>query len=194
MAKSKARIASKRPNARKATKSAPRKKTNGAPASPKHQFLNRYDVEHETTLRVLRAIPQGQGDFRPHERSQTCHDLVYTMLWEQELGRRALMGGPIMGGGSPPAKPASLEEAIEALDKGYRAIASEIRKASDAQLKKTVQFPVSKGQMGDWSALDFIWYMLLDQIHHRGQMSVYVRLAGGKVPSIYGPSGDDPWT
>jgi uncharacterized damage-inducible protein DinB len=49
--------------------------------------------------------------------------------------------------------------------------------------------------MGDWRAIDFIWYMvLLDHIHHRGQMSVYVRLAGGKVPSIYGPSGDDPWT
>jgi uncharacterized damage-inducible protein DinB len=191
MPKSKARTASKRPKAKKA---APRKKSSGAQTSAKQQFLNRYGVEHETTLRVLRAIPQGQGDFRPHERSQTCNDLVYTMLWEQELGRRALMGGPIMGGGSPPAKPGSLEEGIEALDRGYRTIAEEIRKASDAKLKNTVQFPVSKGQMGDWSALDFIWYMLLDQIHHRGQMSVYVRMAGGKVPSIYGPSGDDPWT
>jgi len=35
--------------------------------------------------------------------------------------------------------------------------------------------------------------MLDDQIHHRGQLSVYVRMAGGKVPSIYGPSADEPW-
>jgi uncharacterized damage-inducible protein DinB len=35
--------------------------------------------------------------------------------------------------------------------------------------------------------------MLCDQIHHRGQFSVYLRMADGKVPSIYGPSLDEPW-
>jgi len=35
--------------------------------------------------------------------------------------------------------------------------------------------------------------MLLDQIHHRGQLSIYMRIAGAKVPSIYGPSADEPW-
>jgi uncharacterized damage-inducible protein DinB len=35
--------------------------------------------------------------------------------------------------------------------------------------------------------------MLYDTIHHRGQLSVYMRLAGARVPSIYGPSGDEPW-
>jgi uncharacterized damage-inducible protein DinB len=39
----------------------------------------------------------------------------------------------------------------------------------------------------------FLWLMLMDSIHHRGQLSVYIRPAGGKVPSIYGPSGDEPW-
>jgi uncharacterized damage-inducible protein DinB len=40
---------------------------------------------------------------------------------------------------------------------------------------------------------DILWIMLMDSIHHRGQLSVYVRMAGGKVPSIYGPSADEPW-
>ena len=39
---------------------------------------------------------------------------------------------------------------------------------------------------------DFLWYMFFDAIHHRGQLSTYIRPMGGKVPSIYGPSGDDP--
>ena len=38
---------------------------------------------------------------------------------------------------------------------------------------------------------EFFWFSLLDAIHHRGQLSVYIRPMGGKVPSIYGPSGDD---
>jgi uncharacterized damage-inducible protein DinB len=41
---------------------------------------------------------------------------------------------------------------------------------------------------------EFAMMMIHDQIHHRGQMTVYMRLAGGKVPSIYGPSADDPST
>jgi uncharacterized damage-inducible protein DinB len=41
---------------------------------------------------------------------------------------------------------------------------------------------------------DFLLMMICDQIHHRGQLTVYIRLAGGLVPSIYGPSADDPST
>jgi uncharacterized damage-inducible protein DinB len=47
--------------------------------------------------------------------------------------------------------------------------------------------------MGDVRRQDFLWMMLNDMIHHRGQFSVYLRMAGGKVPSIYGPSKDEPW-
>ena len=43
------------------------------------------------------------------------------------------------------------------------------------------------------SVKDLVWGMLHDQIHHRGQLSVYLRIVGGKVPSIYGPSADEPW-
>jgi uncharacterized damage-inducible protein DinB len=47
--------------------------------------------------------------------------------------------------------------------------------------------------MGDVPKVAFLWFILHDQIHHRGQFSVYLRIAGGKVPSIYGPSADEPW-
>jgi uncharacterized damage-inducible protein DinB len=47
--------------------------------------------------------------------------------------------------------------------------------------------------MGEFRVIDFLWFIFLDSIHHRGQMSVYLRCAGGKVPSIYGPSADEPW-
>jgi uncharacterized damage-inducible protein DinB len=56
-----------------------------------------------------------------------------------------------------------------------------------------VQVPVGPGKMGEFRAMDVVWMALMDQVHHRGQFSVYLRLAGGKVPSIYGPSADEPW-
>jgi uncharacterized damage-inducible protein DinB len=45
--------------------------------------------------------------------------------------------------------------------------------------------------MADVPLIDFLWMILHDQIHHRGQMTVYSRIAGGTVPSIYGPSADE---
>ncbi|MHB8852143.1 MAG: DinB family protein [Ignavibacteriaceae bacterium] len=53
--------------------------------------------------------------------------------------------------------------------------------------------PVAPKKMGDVRCIDLAWMMLLDMIHHRGQFSIYLRMAGGKVPSIYGPSADEPW-
>ena len=47
--------------------------------------------------------------------------------------------------------------------------------------------------MGDIPNIQFLWFILHDHIHHRGQFTVYQRMAGGKVPSIYGPSADEPW-
>jgi len=197
--KTKAKKAAK-PTSRKpakASKSRPKATARAKPSSgpsAKQQFLDSYAREHATTLKVLRALPQGQSGFRPHERSQSAADLAYTMIVEQELARRALNGGPIFGGGSMPPKPADFTAAIAQFDKGYAAQVEMIRKTTDDSLQNIVQFPIAPGQMGNWRALDFVWYMLMDQIHHRGQFSVYLRMAGGKVPSIYGPSADEPWT
>jgi DinB family protein len=52
-----------------------------------------------------------------------------------------------------------------------------------------LQFFVAPKTLGDYPTMEFLWFLLFDHIHHRGQLSVYLRMVG-KVPSIYGPSGD----
>ncbi len=64
---------------------------------------------------------------------------------------------------------------------------------SEADLRDTVQFLVAPKTMGNVPKLDFLWFLLHDQIHHRGQFSVYLRMADARVPSIYGPTADEPW-
>ena len=68
-----------------------------------------------------------------------------------------------------------------------------VRRLTDEDLSKPVQFFTGPGKIGDMSLHDILWTMLSDEIHHRGQFSVYLRMADGKVPSIYGPSADEPW-
>jgi len=59
---------------------------------------------------------------------------------------------------------------------------------------ENVKFFSAPKTMGDYQRIGFMWFLLSDQIHHRGQFSIYSRMADGKVPSIYGPSADEPWT
>ena len=82
---------------------------------------------------------------------------------------------------------------VTEVDRAFKNMAAEVRKTGEQQLNTTVKFPTGPGKMGDLRRLDFLWMMLNDMIHHRGQFSVYLRMAGGKVPSIYGPSKDEPW-
>ena len=63
----------------------------------------------------------------------------------------------------------------------------------DETLHETVKFFTAPKTMTDVVRMDFLWFMLSDHIHHRGQFSVYLRMADGKVPSIYGPSADESW-
>ncbi|OLC11236.1 MAG: hypothetical protein AUH41_01155 [Gemmatimonadetes bacterium 13_1_40CM_66_11] len=68
-----------------------------------------------------------------------------------------------------------------------------MRKVEESQFNTPVKFKTGPKQVSDLRRLDVLWFMLNDQIHHRGQLSVYLRMTGAKVPSIYGPSKDEPW-
>ncbi len=67
-----------------------------------------------------------------------------------------------------------------------------LEKIGDADWDRKVAFIIPN--MPPWEAplSEFLWLFLFDAVHHRGQLSTYLRPMGGKVPSIYGPSADDP--
>jgi uncharacterized damage-inducible protein DinB len=158
----------------------------------KDMFLQTFDRECQTTLKVLHALPANQGDYRPHPRSKTAKELAWTFTVEQGICDHAIQdkldfSKPMQQG------PATLAETIAAFEKSYAETKSKVAKTSDEELQKLVQFPSGPGRMGEYRVMDLLWFTLMDQVHHRGQLSVYVRLAGGKVPSIYGPTADEPW-
>src|SRR2546427_3013835 len=104
---------------------------------------------------------------------------------------QALDGGIEFG--KMPKAPATLTEVVAVYEQSSKAFVDRIRKTPDTELNKTVKFFVAPKQMGDVRKMDLLWFMLMDQVHHRGQFSIYLRMADGKVPSIYGPSADEPW-
>lgn len=161
----------------------------------KERFLAVYEDEHQRTLRLLNAYPQDQLDLKPHTMSRTARELAWTFVLERGLGTMLMKDAfaSEAPSGNPPPAPNSWFELLGALETAHKDFGELIRSMPEEKLQETVRFFVAPRKMGDISRMDACWFLLHDQIHHRGQFSVYLRMAGGKVPSIYGPSGDEPW-
>lgn len=139
--------------------------------------------------RVFNALPESPKDLRHHPKNKNAAEIVSTMASESSVLPDTLSTGimDFSKAENPEGVRKSanvfkkyMEETLELAGK-----ASEEDWASDAQMLngEKVEWETSKGKM--------VWAMLLDLIHHRGQLSTHIRPQGGKVPSIYGPSGDN---
>ncbi len=161
-------------------------------SSEKDMYLRTLGRESEITLKLLKAFPADKADFKPHPRSRSAKDLAWTFVVEQGFADGAMKGNVDFSQPMPPA-PEDFGDVIAAFERAEHETADKLAATSEDDLNQTMTFPVGPGQMGDLRRFDVLWTMLMDQIHHRGQLSVYLRLAGAKVPSIYGPSADEPW-
>ncbi len=163
--------------------------------SAKEQFLAVLDREHETTMRVLRAYPEDQLDLKPSPKSNSARDLAWTFVLECGLGAKVWNDEMAKGmpGGARPQPPQDWNALLEALENAHQQYRSMIAAATEEELQQQVHFFTAPKTMGSISRIDWVWFLLHDQIHHRGQFSVYLRMAGGRVPSIYGPTADEPW-
>jgi uncharacterized damage-inducible protein DinB len=164
--------------------------------TPKTRFLDAYNKEHATTMRVLRAFPPSKLDLRPHPKGKSARELATVFSANIGLALKALTTGfdwSKQPAGSRPAPAESLDAIIAQLERDHAKVVELVEQAPDDSLNGTVQFFVAPKQLGDVPMFDFLWMTLFDQVHHRGQFSVYLRMADGKVPSIYGPTADEPW-
>ena len=159
----------------------------------KELFLQLWEREFATTLKVLRAYPTGKDDFKPAEKSNTAKNLVWTLVIEQHIALGMVSGGVDFSRGMPSAPTGSVADLIPILEKAHADAFSKVKESSNEALDGQTTFPSGPGQMGQFRIMDLLWTPLLDMIHHRGQLSVYLRMVGAKVPSIYGPTADEPW-
>jgi uncharacterized damage-inducible protein DinB len=161
----------------------------------KEVFLQTYDQEHATTMRVLRAYPTDKLDLRPHPKSKSARELAWVFVMERALGTKVwndefAKGVPPR---TPPPAPESWSALLDALEKAHLDFRALIESTPEEKLRENVHFFTAPKTMGEISRMHWAWFLLHDQIHHRGQFSVYLRMADGKVPSIYGPTADEPW-
>lgn len=152
----------------------------------KDDVLGFYKNELATTTKVLKAIPEGQLDFKAHERSNSIKDLIKTFIVELIMNMEFMQGKQSSESMEKVPDFSTVAEGVAVYEKQCADFLSALEATSADDIDQPFEMWGMKGTRGT-----LMFGMMCDMIHHRGQMSVYIRLAGGLVPSIYGPSADD---
>jgi uncharacterized damage-inducible protein DinB len=159
------------------------------PMSNRDYFVERWVAEGPGTLRVLSAIPEERSDYRPDPKARTAKEVAATLVGEAMAMTELIDSGSsdLVPGELPPV--AAL---VSAYEKTHAAVAERLRKLDDAAWGKRATFTFMGHPVFDMALGRTLWAFLFDSIHHRGQLSTYLRPMGSTVPSIYGPSADAP--
>jgi uncharacterized damage-inducible protein DinB len=147
-------------------------------------FTDFWVKESRTTRNVLARIPEG-SQYRPDPKSRTAQEIAWQILCEERMLIDALESGK--GEWSPAPVPATMKEIVETYEKQSVSITGRLAALPDARWDGTLDW---FGKARPTSPM--AWSFLFDIVHHRGQITTYLRPMGSTVPQIYGPSADEP--
>jgi uncharacterized damage-inducible protein DinB len=154
-----------------------------------HFIHPQLEHEYETTRRVLAAVPDEQAEYRPHSTNMSAQQLAahiaFTDIWFLE----SIIKGAFENPGDSGAASLKPSEVLAAYDAKMPRLLEEVKNVGAEQLATKTSF-----FMFNLPLVAYLQFAQKHTIHHRGQMSVYLRPMGAKVPSIYGGSADEPMT
>lgn len=144
--------------------------------------------ESRTTRKVLDAVPAAKCDYRPEPNSRTALELArHIAVAENRFLETPVNGVFNVGGGAIPENVKTPSEIAAWYSDTFAKNFEKLTQLKGEQLVKVIDF---RGML-QLPAVSFLQLALLHSIHHRGQLSSYLRCMGAKVPSIYGESYDD---
>ena len=160
-------------------------------------FLSQLQSEEGSTRKVLQRVPEGRNDWKPHEKSMPLGYLSALVAgmpgWIEFMVNRDELDIQSPGGAQfKPQVPDTNRELLAAFEQNLSKARAALQATSDEHLLKPWKFIVA-GHVADERPR---FMMIRDAVfshmaHHRGQLTVYLRLNEAKVPSIYGPSADE---
>jgi uncharacterized damage-inducible protein DinB len=150
-------------------------------------YVQRHQAEYETFVKVLKALPADRLDYKPHDRSPSAEQLVGTIAGEFAVCvnvAKERRGEWVQ----QPFRP--LDEMIATYEQSVKALTEAVSQLDEAGWNSPAEFYYGGKKVNETPVGEFLWMCLFDAIHHRGQLTAYLRPMGSKVPAIYGPSAD----
>jgi uncharacterized damage-inducible protein DinB len=162
----------------------------------KELFLGLLDREHAVSRRLLERVPTGREDWKPHPKSMAFGYLATLVAaipdWiAMQVERDALDLAPVDGPKYTPPSWSTTEELVAALDRTTAHARSALESISEAHLGAPWKLQVAGRTVAESPRRAAIADTFCHLAHHRGQLSVYLRLLDVPLPSIYGPSADE---
>ena len=152
-------------------------------------LLKFWEKEAPATRKVIARIPEG-STYRPDPKSRTAREIAWLIVREETVLVDGLEKGALEWAEIP--APATVKEILDGYDRQHENLARRLQAIDPARWERKVPFMFQGQQVMNESGYENAWGFLLDIIHHRGQLSTYLRPMGSTVPQIYGPSADEP--
>ncbi len=150
-------------------------------------FLKFWENEAATTRKVLARIPE-DSDYRPDPKSRTAREIAWLIVRVHVALVEGFEKGVLEWTELP--APATMKEVLDAYDRGN--LVKRLQAVDSARWDGRVPFMMGGKQVMNETAVDNAFGFLFDIVHHRGQITTYLRAMGSTVPQIYGPSADEP--
>ena len=158
-----------------------------ATMSEVERFRKVWDMEAQLTVRLLEALPTDQYDFRPDKGGRSLGELAWHLAEIEGYISLGITKGAVTFQEAPPNMQRPRD--VKLLAPGYKRVHDEAvaRLADITEAQFDRQIPFADRQM---TVRDMLWgAILMHVVHHRGQLSLMCRMAGGTAPGIYGPTG-----
>jgi len=147
-------------------------------------FTDFWTKESKTTRNVLARIPEG-SEYRPDPKSRTAQEIAWQIVCEEKMIIEALESGKVEW--APPPMPATMKEIVAAYEEQSAGMEQRWKALPAERWEGGLEFFGSERP-----ASPMAWSFLFDIVHHRGQITTYLRPMGSTVPQVYGPSADEP--
>lgn len=151
-------------------------------------YVAGFKHEHTATKRVIAATPSDKGDYAPDPKCMNAITLAWHIASSEIWFLNSIADGEFKWSGNE--QPAEIKTAADVAawyEAKFPAALARIEAATGEHLATPVQFAIWKNPL-----IETLGFALRHSVHHRGQLSAYLRPMGAKVPGIYGPSADEP--
>jgi len=150
-------------------------------------FVELWERENAKTTKLLQALPPDRYDFRPDPEARSLGEMAWHLAEVEGYGTFGIERGAISPEPKPPGitRPRTVPELSSGFERVHRDAVARVQKLRPEDLDRSLTF--FNGQSA--RVRDVLWdFLLFHQIHHRGQLVVLCRAAGGVPPSMFGPT------
>lgn len=161
-----------------------------------HALLGEFDYEMAGTRKTLERLPAGKFDFKPHEKSPTMGWLAGHIgniaQWGILTCKEDSVDLAAKENQERPALPTTAQEAVAVFDKNAAGFRAALEQTTDEQMMQHWSLKMGERTIFNMPRVAVLrGFVFSHLIHHRAQLTVYLRMNGVPVPALYGPSADE---